>query len=230
MPTVFAHAAVAWGLARAARAGRPPDELQVFVERAAMALAVLPDADVLAFALGVPYEAPLGHRGLSHSLLAALVLGGGVWALLRWASAAGGRTRADDRQGREDGASRAPPAAEGGAGELRKAGWLELVVLVLAAASHGLLDCLTDGGRGVGLLLPFEGTRWFAPARPIPVSPIGLLGFLAEGWPVLFWECLLLGPVAALGVAIGAAWPARVRLGAAAAALLVGGLAWSHRL
>lgn len=197
----MAHAAVAYGLARAARACRPRDELQTFVERAAMALAVLPDADVLAFALGVPYEAPLGHRGLSHSLLAALLLGGGVWALLRWAP-----------------------------GELRRAGWVELLVLVTAAASHGLLDCLTDGGRGVGLLLPFEGTRWFAPARPIPVSPIGLLHFLADGWPVLFWEGLLLGPVAALGVAAGASWPARVRAGVAGAALLVGALAWGYRL
>jgi inner membrane protein len=30
--------------------------------------AVLPDADVLAFAFGIPYAHMLGHRGLSHSL------------------------------------------------------------------------------------------------------------------------------------------------------------------
>jgi inner membrane protein len=31
-------------------------------------LALLPDADVIAFRLGVPYEAPWGHRGATHSL------------------------------------------------------------------------------------------------------------------------------------------------------------------
>jgi inner membrane protein len=35
---------------------------------------MLPDADVIAFALGIPYEAPFGHRGASHALLAAPIL------------------------------------------------------------------------------------------------------------------------------------------------------------
>ena len=33
------------------------------------ALALLPDADVIAFKLGIPYSAPWGHRGATHSLL-----------------------------------------------------------------------------------------------------------------------------------------------------------------
>jgi inner membrane protein len=38
------------------------------------ALALLPDADVVAFRLGIPYSAPWGHRGATHSLaFAALV-------------------------------------------------------------------------------------------------------------------------------------------------------------
>ena len=36
--------------------------------------AVLPDADVVAFAVGIPYENVLGHRGLSHSLCFAAAL------------------------------------------------------------------------------------------------------------------------------------------------------------
>src|SRR4051812_20495611 len=32
------------------------------------ALAVLPDADALGFQLGIPYDHPLGHRGLTHSI------------------------------------------------------------------------------------------------------------------------------------------------------------------
>lgn len=39
----------------------------------AAALAVLPDLDVLAFRLGIPYAHPLGHRGVSHSLAFAFV-------------------------------------------------------------------------------------------------------------------------------------------------------------
>ncbi|WP_224361593.1 metal-dependent hydrolase [Hyalangium versicolor] len=39
-------------------------------------LALLPDADVISFMLGIPYSAPWGHRGASHSLvIAALVAG-----------------------------------------------------------------------------------------------------------------------------------------------------------
>jgi len=38
-------------------------------------LALLPDLDVIAFALRVPYAAPFGHRGASHSLFAALLVG-----------------------------------------------------------------------------------------------------------------------------------------------------------
>jgi inner membrane protein len=32
------------------------------------ALSLLPDADVIAFVLRIPYEAPFGHRGASHSI------------------------------------------------------------------------------------------------------------------------------------------------------------------
>ncbi len=38
-------------------------------------VSVLPDADVLAFALGIPYESPFGHRGFTHSIAFALVIG-----------------------------------------------------------------------------------------------------------------------------------------------------------
>jgi len=40
----------------------------------AAACAVLPDADALGYKLGVPYESLWGHRGLTHSLLAAAVV------------------------------------------------------------------------------------------------------------------------------------------------------------
>jgi inner membrane protein len=38
-------------------------------------LSVLPDIDVVAFALGIPYSAPMGHRGAAHSLTVAGLCG-----------------------------------------------------------------------------------------------------------------------------------------------------------
>ncbi len=38
-------------------------------------LSMLPDADVLGFRFGIAYAAPWGHRGATHSLFFALVLG-----------------------------------------------------------------------------------------------------------------------------------------------------------
>lgn len=45
------------------------------------ALSFLPDADVIGFALGIPYEDPWGHRGATHSLMFALALGIAIGAL-----------------------------------------------------------------------------------------------------------------------------------------------------
>jgi len=39
-----------------------------------LGLGMLPDLDVVSFFLGIPYGARLGHRGLSHSLLFALLI------------------------------------------------------------------------------------------------------------------------------------------------------------
>jgi inner membrane protein len=39
-----------------------------------MMLSLLPDGDVVAFRLGVPYEDPFGHRGFTHSLVVAALV------------------------------------------------------------------------------------------------------------------------------------------------------------
>ena len=54
---------------------------------------------------------------------------------------------------------------------------LSLPCLFLSALSHGLTDMMTDGGKGIALLWPISGDRFFAPFRPIEVSPILLRGF-----------------------------------------------------
>ena len=52
--------------------------------------------------------------------------------------------------------------------------------LFACAASHGLLDMLTDGGLGIALFAPFSDARWFFPWRPLAVSPIGVGAFFSE--------------------------------------------------
>ena len=87
---------------------------------------------------------------------------------------------------------------------LRK-GWT-MAFLLLAITSHGLLDTLTDGGRGVALLWPFDGARYFSPLRPIRVSPIGARFFTARGMVTAIselqwiWLPCLIAAVSALTV------------------------------
>jgi inner membrane protein len=40
-----------------------------------VALAMLPDLDVIAFRFGIPYAAPFGHRGAAHALIVAVAIG-----------------------------------------------------------------------------------------------------------------------------------------------------------
>jgi len=82
MPTVLTHPALP--LAIGLGLGRDIIAPRLLV--AGVAASILPDLDVLAFRLGVPYSSPLAHRGLSHSLFfAALValLGAGGHRLLK---------------------------------------------------------------------------------------------------------------------------------------------------
>ncbi len=57
-----------------------------------------------------------------------------------------------------------------------------------AIGSHGVLDMTTDGGMGVGLLMPFRPDRVFFSFRPIEVSPISPRRFLTDGAPFLASE------------------------------------------
>jgi inner membrane protein len=77
------------------------------------------------------------------------------------------------------------------------------IIASLVLASHALLDTLTTGGLGCALFWPFDLTRYFAPWRPIPVSPIGL-GFLSPyGLTVASIELLLFAPVLWYGLSGG---------------------------
>ena len=62
-------------------------------------------------------------------------------------------------------------------------------VIFLSTLSHGILDAMTSGGKGVGFFIPFNNSRFFFPFRGIQVSPIGIKEFFSEwGMEVLFSE------------------------------------------
>jgi len=84
VPTILTHPAVPLMLGLAlgrARIARP-------LLAAGIGAAIAPDLDVIGFRLGIGYAEDLGHRGISHSLLFAVVLG-----LLALAAAPWLRTR-----------------------------------------------------------------------------------------------------------------------------------------
>ncbi|RIA10652.1 inner membrane protein [Flavobacteriaceae bacterium MAR_2010_72] len=57
---------------------------------------------------------------------------------------------------------------------------LYFAVIFLSSISHGVLDALTTGGRGVGFLIPFDNTRYFFPYQFIKVSPLGFERFFSD--------------------------------------------------
>jgi len=125
---------------------------------------ILPDADVIGFQFNVAYESFWGHRGFSHSLLFAALVGIIVTALFF----------------RKD--------------FLSKKGLGLTFYFFLCTASHAILDALTSGGLGIAFFSPFDDTRYFFPWRPIQVSPIGIDDFLGEwGKRVLLSEAIWIG-------------------------------------
>ena len=71
MASAISHALVATGLGLAFLNRTTPARIWV----AAAVAAVAPDFDVIGYRLGVPYLSLFGHRGLTHSLLAAALAG-----------------------------------------------------------------------------------------------------------------------------------------------------------
>jgi inner membrane protein len=71
MPTVMSHAVVGVALGSLSAV---PLRRRAFWGLSA-ALPVLPDLDVLGRAFGIPFYSLWGHRGISHSLLAAILIG-----------------------------------------------------------------------------------------------------------------------------------------------------------
>ena len=64
MPSAFSHAVAAIALTR----GAPQKTFTAKLVLMAMLSAAVPDLDSIGYAMGVPYEHLLGHRGITHSV------------------------------------------------------------------------------------------------------------------------------------------------------------------
>ena len=145
MPTIFAHAVSSVALGSHYKTSERPPRFWIL----AIVCSILPDIDVLGFNFGIRYGDLFGHRGFSHSLLFAFIVG-----LLIVLSA-----------------FRSIPRFSGQ--------WFSMVLFFfLATASHGFLDALTNGGLGIAFFSPFDTTRYFFPWTPVLVAPIGIGSFI----------------------------------------------------
>lgn len=126
---------------------------------------ILPDADVITFKYGIPYESFWGHRGFTHSFVFAALLA--FLVVLIFYS----KTKL-----------------------MRLRWWALWLYFFLATASHSILDAMTTGGRGVAFFSPFDNERYFLPWRLIKVSPVSASRFFSEwGLQVLKSEFLWVG-------------------------------------
>ncbi len=71
MATIYSHGIVGLGLGKLFTGRKMPGLFWVL----AFVLPMLPDLDVLTFLWNIPYGSPFGHRGFSHSLGFALLVG-----------------------------------------------------------------------------------------------------------------------------------------------------------
>jgi len=136
---------------------------------------ILPDVDVIGFALGLPYEHEWGHRGMTHSLAFALLVSLFVVIVAYRTVSVGSRD------------------------------WWKLCVhFFLVTASHGVLDAMTNGGLGVAFFAPFDHARYFFPWTPIKVSPIEVSRFFrARSIRVILSELIWVwAPVMALFLSV----------------------------
>lgn len=129
-----------------------------------IACSILPDVDVISFSFGIPYESFWGHRGFSHSLLFAFIIGITMTILFF------------------------PNKLK------KFSGTLLIFYFSLCTALHGVIDAMTSGGLGCAFFSPWDNSRYFLPWRPIKVSPIGVENFFSEwGQMVLASEAIWIG-------------------------------------
>lgn len=159
MASIFGHAVISAALGKAFSSEKQSLNFWLL----ALYCSVLPDGDVVAFYLGIPYGHILGHRGLSHSILFAAIVGFAVAFFFY----------------------RHLP-------RYSPQWWRYFFFFSFVTISHAFADAFTNGGLGVAFFAPFSNERYFFPWRPIEVSPIGGLTrlFDKEGMVVIKSELL----------------------------------------
>lgn len=71
---------------------------------------------------------------------------------------------------------------------------LAFPILLTCTMSHGIIDALTTGGRGIGFFIPFTGERYFFPTQMIQVSPLHIEDFWGTwGLSVVRSEAIFIG-------------------------------------
>jgi inner membrane protein len=154
MSSLFGHAVASVALGKAFSA----EKLSLSFWLLTIYCSVLPDSDVISFYFGIQYGNLLGHRGISHSILFAAIIGFAVAYFFfrdvpryspRW--------------------------------------WRYASFFFLVMVSHGLANALSNGGLGVAFFAPFCNHRYFFSWRPLEVSPIGGLTyfFSRQGWVII---------------------------------------------
>ena len=155
MPTLISHGIATTALITCFPKRAVPRRLMV----AAIICSIVPDIDVVGYQFGLRHGELLGHRGVTHSILFAVILATAAFQFVLPTL-----DRAVNRS-------------------------LVWTYLFLATASHGLLDALTDrSGLGIPFFWPFDNTRYFFPFAPIAMSPIGASFFSERGWLTLLSE------------------------------------------
>jgi inner membrane protein len=118
-----------------------------------------PDIDVFGVRFGLQPGDLLDHRGITHSLVFAVAIASVAFAAALLI---------------------AKPAINC---------FGTRVYLLVASASHGLLDAMTDRtGLGIPFFWPFNSTRYFFSFAPIAMSPIGTHFFSERGLAVFLNE------------------------------------------
>ena len=146
-------------------AGRPSARPMVWMSM----LSFCPDFDVIAFSFGIPYSSQWGHRGFTHSVSFALLMGLLIWGVRTLISSS-------------TSPSKYKPIYWG-------------CVAALVTLSHPLLDAFTDGGMGVALWWPISAERIFFSPQWIPVSPLGVSVLSARGAYVIAFEAVICLPI-----------------------------------
>lgn len=155
-----------FGLGAAYAVSEPRRETRKFILLSVFCQWV-PDADTISYLFPINETHPLGHRGLTHSAVFALLLAGAVVRV-------------------------AYPRMRAGTAPW----WGLLAWFFVITALHGVFDAMVDGRLGVAFFWPIDNTRFLLPWRPffdVPIKASVLYGDVF--WRAVLVECEVLSMV-----------------------------------